>query len=375
MKNKGRLYIAHFGNKNILDRSGGVEVVVAELARRQSALGHDVTVYNRSGHHISGSEFDVPRIKEWNGVHMKYVPTIPRTGLAAVSSSFFAAIFCAFGKYDVVHIHAEGPAAFCWLPKLFGKRVVAQNHGLDHQRVRWKKLGSGFIKFGEKMSVKFSDELIVLSPEIKKYFRDTYNKETRLIPNGVNKPTIRKPQLITEKYGLKGQDYILYLSRITAEKRADLLINAFKQLKTDKKLVIAGGESGSGNYFTEIKELAKEDTRIIFTGFVNSQLLEELYSNTYLYVLPSDIEGMPLCLLEAMSYGNCCLTSDIPECTNVLSDYGKTFRQGSLTSLINEMQRLLEDSDEVGHMQNIAADYVITKYNWDNAVEQILALY
>ncbi len=372
---KGRLRIAHFGNKNILDRSGGVEVVVAELASRQASLGYDVTVYNRSGHHISGAEFDVPKMKEWNDVHMKYVPTIPKTGLAAVSSSFFAAVCCAFGKYDVVHIHAEGPAAFCWLPKLFGKRVIAQNHGLDHQRVRWKKLGSGFIKFGEKMSAKFSDELIVLSPEIEKYFKDTYNRETRLIPNGVNRPMIRKPQLITDRYQLKGQDYILYLSRITAEKRADLLIKAFKRLKTDKKLVIAGGESGSGNYFAEMKELAKDDSRIIFTGFVNGQLLEELYSNTYLYVLPSDIEGMPLCLLEAMSYGNCCLTSDIPECANVLSGYGKTFRKGSLESLTNELQDLLENPDEVRYLQNTSADYVIEKYNWDKVVGQILSLY
>lgn len=375
MKNKDRLCIAHFGNKNILDRSGGVEVVVAELAKRQAALGHDVTVYNRSGHHISGSEFDAPKVKEWNGVHMKYVLTIPKTGLAAVSASFFAALFCALGRYDVVHIHAEGPAAFCWLPKLFGKRVVVQNHGLDHQRIRWKKVGSGFIKFGEKMSARFSDELIVLSPEIKKYFRKVYNRETRLIPNGVNRPVIRISHLIADKYGLKGQDYILYLSRITAEKRADLLIRAFKKLNTDKKLVIAGGESGSGNYFGEIQELAKDDARIIFTGFVNGLLLEELYSNAYLYVLPSDIEGMPLCLLEAMSYGNCCLTSDIPECSNVLSDYGRTFRKGSLESLTNELQRLLERPDEVRRLQGTATDYVIGKYNWDNVVGRILNLY
>ncbi len=155
---KKTLRIAHFGNKKIFERSGGVEVVVAEIASRQAALGHDVTVYNRKGHHVSGAEFDMDNIKEWEGVHMKYVPTIPKMGLAAVSSSFFAALCCGFRKYDIVHIHAEGPSAFCWIPKLFGKKVVCHNHGIDWKRSKWKGgLGAKFIKLGEKMSARYAD--------------------------------------------------------------------------------------------------------------------------------------------------------------------------------------------------------------------------
>ncbi len=375
-KETKKLRIAHFGNRKIFERSGGVEVVVAEIASRQAALGHDVTVYNRRGHHISGAEFDMDNIKEWEGVHMKYVPTIPKAGLAAVSSSFFAALCCAVGQYDVVHIHAEGPSAFCWIPKLFGKRIICHNHGLDWKRSKWQGgPGAKFIKFGEKMSAKYADELIVLSPEIQRYFRETYNKETHLIPNGVNRPVKREPDLITRKYGVNGQDYILYLSRITEEKRADLLIKAYQKLNTQMKLMIAGGASESGGFLEKMKELASKDPKIIFTGFVKGRLLEELYSNAYLYILPSDIEGMPLSLLEAMSYGNCCLVSDIAECENVIGGHGVTFSKGSEEALKECLGYLIDNPETVKKLQASSPDYICGKYSWDDAAAQMLCLY
>ena len=373
---KKTLRIAHFGNKKIFERSGGVEVVVAEIASRQAALGHDVTVYNRKGHHVSGAEFDMDNIKEWEGVHMKYVPTIPKMGLAAVSSSFFAALCCGFRKYDIVHIHAEGPSAFCWIPKLFGKKVVCHNHGIDWKRSKWKGgLGAKFIKLGEKMSARYADELIVLSPEIQNYFKEIYNRETYLIANGVNRPVKKEPGLITKLYGVKGQDYILYLSRITEEKRAELLIKAYQQLNTQMKLIIAGGASDSEDFLEELKKIASGDPQIIFTGFVKGKLLEELYSNAYIYVLPSDIEGMPLSLLEGMSYGNCCLVSDITECTDVIGGCGITCPKGSEEALKNRIRYLIDHPETVKGLQARASDYICEKYNWDSAVEQILCLY
>ena len=126
---KGSLRIAVLGHKTIPSRQGGVEIVVEELSVRMAKLGHKVTVYNRSGHHVSGKEFDSKKLKEYKGIRMKYVPTIDKKGLAAMSASFFAAIAAAFGKYDVVHFHAEGPCAMLWLPKLFGKRCIATVHG------------------------------------------------------------------------------------------------------------------------------------------------------------------------------------------------------------------------------------------------------
>ena len=184
---KEKLNIAMFGQKRIPSREGGVEIVVEELCTRMVAQGHNVTCYNRGGHHVSGSEYDSKRLKEYKGIKLKTVPTIEKKGLAAVSSSFFAALCCAFGKYDIVHIHAEGPAFVSWFPKMFGKRVVVTIHGIDWQREKWKLgFGSKFIRQGEKNAVKYADEIIVLSKGVQDYFKDTYGRETHFIPNGVN---------------------------------------------------------------------------------------------------------------------------------------------------------------------------------------------
>ena len=193
--------------------------------------------------------------------------------------------------------------------------------GIDWQREKWQSgLGSKFIHQGEKNAAKYADEVIVLSKGVQDYFKETYGRETHFIPNGVNRPQIREAKLITDNFGLEKDSYILFLGRLVPEKGIRYLVEAFKNVKTDKKLVIAGGSSDTDSFMEELKELAKGDDRILFTGFVQGAMLDELYSNAYIYTLPSDLEGMPLSLLEAMSYGNCCLVSDIPECAEVVED-------------------------------------------------------
>lgn len=371
-----KLKIAMFGHKRIPSREGGIEIVVGELSTRMAELGHDITCYNRGGHHVSGKEFDRVMGKNYKKVRLKTVPTIEKKGLAAVSSSFFAAIQTAFGKYDVVHIHAEGPAAFCWLPKLFRKKVVVTVHGLDWQREKWKGgFGARYIHLGEKMTVKHADEIIVLSTEIKKYFKDTYKRKTRYIPNGVNRPEKMQAQLITEKFSLKKDSYILFLGRLVPEKGEHYLIEAFKKVNTDKKLVIAGGGSDSGDYMEKLKILAAGDDRILFTGFVQGRILSELYSNAYVYCLPSDLEGMPLSLLEAMSYGNCCLTSDIAECIEVTEDKAMRFQKSDIEDLRKKLQYACERPDEVQKYKTEAADFICKRYNWDDVAAKTLKLY
>lgn len=375
-KPKEKLNIAMFGQKRIPSREGGVEIVVEELCTRMVAQGHNVTCYNRGGHHVSGSEYDSKRLKEYKGIKLKTVPTIEKKGLAAVSSSFFAALCCAFGKYDVVHIHAEGPAFFCWLPKLFHKRVIVTVHGIDWQREKWKSgFGSKFIHKGEKNAVKYADEIIVLSKGVQDYFEKIYGRKTVFIPNGVSNHIERKPQIIKNKFGLDKDEYILFLGRLVPEKGIKYLIEAFKQVDTEKKLVIAGGSSDTSEFENEMKELAKEDKRIIFTGFVQGQELEELYSNAYVYALPSDLEGMPLSLLEAMSYGNCCLVSDIPECAEVVEDKALIFKKADVKDLQSKLQDACDHSEKVDAHKKQAADFICSKYNWDEIVQATLKLY
>lgn len=374
--NTKKLRSCMFGHKRIPSREGGIEVVVEELSTRMVKLGHQVTCYNRGGHHVSGKEFDGERLHEYKGVKLKTVPTINRKGLTAVSSSFFAALASAFGRYDVVHIHAEGPAAMCWIPKLFGKRVVVTIHGLDWQREKWKNgFGSKYIHLGEKMAVKYADEIIVLSKGVQEYFQKTYGRKTLFIPNGVNRPVLRKADLIKNKFGIDKDGYLLFLGRIVPEKGLRYLIEAYKELHTDKKLVIAGGSSDTDDFMQEIQTLATGDDRIIFTGFVAGQALEELYSNAYLYLLPSDLEGMPLSLLEAMSYGNCCVVSDIAECSEVVEDKAVTFQKSNVQDLKEKLQRLCDDPATVQKYKNEAADFICSKYNWDEITQKTLEVY
>lgn len=364
--------IAMLGHKRVPSREGGIEIVVEELSTRMAAIGHSVTCFNRKGKHVSGA--DIQKLKEYKNVKIKEVFTIDRKGLAAMTSSFFACLKAGFGKYDIVHINAEGPAFFSFIPKLLGKKVIVTIHGLDWDRAKWGKFASWYIRTGEKNAVRFADEIIVLSEGVKEYFWNTYKRETRFIPNGVNKPEIREVYEI-KKFGLEKDEYVLYLGRIVPEKGEHYLIEAFKKINTDKKLVIAGGISDTIGYGKELKDLAKGDDRIIFTGFVQGRILEELYSNAYVYCLPSDLEGMPLSLLEAMSYGNCCLTSDIAECTEVIENKAVIFKKSSIENLKEKLEWVLENREVVEKYKREAADFICSKYSWDDVVEQTLELY
>ena len=262
-----------------------------------------------------------------------------------------------------------------WIPKLFGKKCIATIHGLDHQRAKWGRFAAWYILTGEKCAVRFADDIIVLSENVQQYFKNTYNRDTVFIPNGVLPAEHREACEITKLYGIAKEEYILFLGRLVPEKGVKYLIQAYKELDTDKKLIIAGGTSDSGEYLEELLKLADGDQRIVFTGFVQGRVLEELYSNAYVYVLPSDLEGMPLSLLEAMSYGNCCLASDIPECASVLGEFGITFNRGNVNDLREKLQQLCDDTRSVEIFKEQAAEYICSRYNWDDVTNATLQLY
>lgn len=374
MSNDKKLKIAMIGHKRIPSREGGVEIVVYELSNLMAKAGNRVDVYNRRGAHVSGAEFKNDNMPIDGNIKIITVPTPKSKTLNAFVYSFLAAVRSLFGRYDVVHFHAEGPAAMCFLPKLFGIRTLVTIHGLDWQRSKWGGFASKYLKFGEKTAAKYADEIIVLSRSVQDYFKNEYGRDTVFIPNGVNAPEIRTASLITQKYKLEKDGYILYLGRIVPEKGIHYLIDAYSQIDTQMPLVIAGGSSHSQEYFEELKQKA-QGKNIIFTDFVQGRELEELYSNAYVYVLPSDLEGMPISLLEAMSYGNCCLTSDIPECTEVCGDKAVCFEKGNTASLKKQLELLLKNSDIVNGYKAEASQFICNKYNWQDVCRQTLSLY
>ena len=367
--------IAMIGHKRVPSREGGVEIVVEELSTRLVKKGNQVDIYNRKGKNVQDKNADLEnkKIKEYKGAKIITVPTINKKGLDALVYSFFASIKASFANYDILHYHAEGSCAMLWIPHLLKKKIVVTIHGLDWQRSKWGGFASKYIKFGEKLAVKYADEIIVLSNGVQKYFKDTYNRNTVFIPNGVNKPIIREPKIIKEKYGLDKDNYILFLARIVPEKGLDYLIDAYNNIRTDKKLVIAGGASHTNEYLEKIKEKARQNKNIIMTGFVQGEELEELYSNCYIYCLPSDIEGMPISLLEAMSYGKNCLISNIEENVQVCEDNALTFEKSNVVDLTNKLKDALQCKNRKKSEE--LQDYILSKYSWTDVTDMTENLY
>ncbi len=363
------------GHKFIPSRNGGVEVVVSNLAPQLVQLGYDVTCYNRTNEDFKKARKRGPLPREYRGVRLVWTPTVNRRGLAAMTSSIVATVMAAFGSYDLVHFHTEGPCILCWLPKLFGKKVVVTIHGLDHMRQKWGKLASAYIMRGEKAAVRHAHRIIVLSKGVQEYFMKKYKRETVLIPNGIDPAENKPANEITKRFGLKPREYILFLGRLVPEKGIHYLIKAYQMLKTDKKLVIVGGTSDTDDYVQQLYAMAANNPSILFAGFQEGLMAEELYSNAYLYVLPSDLEGMPLTLLEAMNYGCCCVTSDIGECADVMNGCGFSFPHGNVEALRTALQDLCDHPEKVNACQGKAKEIVSAKYTWKDITARTHALY
>ena len=223
--------------------------------------------------------------------------------------------------------------------------------------------------------VKFADEIIVLSESARDYFKETYNRETTLIHNGIEKPIKKDAEKITELYGLTKDSYICMVSRLTAEKGVHYLIDAYNRIETDKKLVIAGDTSDTDEYVANLKKMAENNPNIIFTGFISGDVLTEIYSNAYLVALPSDIEGMSISLLEALAYGNAVLCSDIPENTSVTENRAIHFKKSDVEDLALKLKKMCDEKEIVEIVKNGADEFILSKYNWEDVATATHNLY
>lgn len=358
--------IAYIVLKGML--GGGIEKYTEELGSRLVKMGHEVVVYTTRHY---GTKDGI-----YKGMKVITVPSIKSKAFEKLSATAVATFYSIFEKnIDIFHFHAFGPSMFCLLPKILGKKVVVQGHGIEWQRSRWNIIGKTFLKMTEVPSVKLPHRVTVVSKVQQNYLKNKYNIDSIYIPTGVNQPTIFKPKIIREKYGLCGGDYILFAARLVREKGAHYLIEAYNNLNTDVKLVIAGDAQHELKYKTDLIKLASKNKNVIFTGFVSGELLYELFSNCYLFVLPSEIEGLPIALLEAMSYGNCCLVSDIPENIEAINGLGYVFKNKNIEDLFQKLEFLLENPEKVSWVKEQAKAYVLENYSWDNIAIKFEELY
>ena len=358
--------IAMIGHKDFPSRSGGIEVVVYELSTRLAAKGHSITVYNRVHE-------EKEKTYKTKGVISKYVYAPKKEGFNALIGSFTATFSALFGRYDILHYHAMGPSVPIFIPHFLGKKTVATIHGLNWQCAKWGRFASAYLKLGEKIAARYADEVIVLSENMQKYFKDKYNRQTTLIKNAVVAIEETPCDKITKKFGLTKDGYILFLARVTPEKGLHYLISAYKECNTDKKLVIVG-DLPESQYCDSIKKMAEDSENIIFTGFANLDLVKELYSNCAVYVLPSETEGLALTLIEAMSCGAKCITSDIPENTAVLKDFGKVFVSKDVKSLTKVLSEALNEpiSDKRAAEQK---EYIRKNYSYERFCDEYEKMY
>lgn len=357
--------IAMLGIKG-LPVPAGAEVVVEEIGSRLVERGHEVLVYVRP--HYTPREQ-----KEYLGMKLIHLPSIPKKNLDAFTHSLLASMAVLREQADIVHIHSTGNSIFALHPRAFGSCTVVTSHGLDWQRAKWGRLARAYLHMTDYTTTHFPNITTAVSQKMQRYYEDKFHQPVVYIPNGV-KPAQKKAPVEMRKLGLNGNDYILFAARLVPEKGAHYLIEAYKRLVNTKlKLVIAGDGVLGDAYAKKLKEQASDS--ILFPGFVSGPLKQELLSNGYMFVLPSEIEGLSTGLMEAMSYGNCVLASDIEENIEVIADAGVTFRSGETADLHNKLTRLILHPEDVKTYRNKAKHSVSERYNWEDVTDAYEQVY
>ncbi|MBU1148839.1 glycosyltransferase family 4 protein, partial [Patescibacteria group bacterium] len=353
----------------------GVERHVEELAFRLIKLGHQVTVYTRS-------HYTNPQKKKYRGINLVNIKTIPTKHLDAICHTFFCSLDAIRQDYDIIHYHAVGPSLMSFIPRIFKPKtkVVVTFHCIDRKHQKWNKFAQTMLRIGEWTAVNFPHITICVSKTLKKYVRRVYSKSAVYIPNGVSEPKKAGTAAdIKKRFGLEKNNYLLVVTRLVRHKGVHHLIKAFKKSNTKMKLAIVGGSFFTDEYFAYLRKLAEGDNRIVFTGFQSGKMLKQLFSNAYLFIHPSEAEGLPISVLEAGSFGQCILCSDIPENKEIIKqkigDIGFTFRNKSVRDLGRKLEYLLANPGVVNGKKTIAKQTILREFNWNEIARKTSMLY
>jgi len=352
--------------------AGGIAAYAEQLGKRLVERGHEVTVYCRR-QYLDG-DAGSSTLRPHNGLRRRATPGLRGKYLDAVTHTFTSALDSLWQDYDIIHIHGSAPAVVAPLLRLRpSRRLVVTIHGVDWQGGKWGPLATGVMRWAANTPVRFAHELTVVSQGLRQFYRDNFGRETTYIPTGVELPEILPPREIRDTWNLDTDDYLLFVGRLTPEKGLDYLLSAYETLDTEKKLVIVGDANFKDPYVDDLRKRARDD--VLFTGYRNGRTLAELFSNAYLYIQPSTLEGISVAVLEALSYGRCVLASDIPGNQEALGDCGHTFRAGNVDDLRRKLAMLLEDPDLVAAQYGLARKYVCREHNWETTTDQFEGLY
>jgi glycosyltransferase involved in cell wall biosynthesis len=359
-----RLRIGFIGGRGVIGKYSGIETCYEEVGARLAQMGHQVTAYCRS--------YFTPKARQYRGMRVVRLPTIRTKHLETLVHTLLSTVHACFGDCDIVHYHTLGPSLFSFLPRLFGKKTVVSVQGLDWQRKKWGWFARYVLKFCEWTSARLPNSTVVVSRTLQEYYRSRFAKNCAYVPNGAR---VRERQSgnYMESMGLQPDGYALFLGRFSPEKNCDLLIEAFEKLDTPMKLVLAGGSSHTEDYVQRLRQHESERVRIL--DWISGDALEQLLTNAALFVLPSDLEGLSLALLDAMGAGVCVLASDAPENIEAIGDAGFTFRRNDVNDLQRMLTLLLSDPSLCGEIGGRAQARVRREYLWEGVSEATSAVY
>lgn len=360
--------IAYIAVKGI-PMSGGIEKYTEEMAKKLVERGHEVTVYTTKHYGNTTGIYDK--------FYVRAVPSLKGKFFEKITLVMVASIDQLFRDYDIVHYHALGPSIFAFMAKLRGRKVVIQSHGIEYQRAKWGPFASSVLKLLERFSYNMGDALTVVSRPIRNYFQETYNKESFFIPTGVELPDFR--QYSEDDFlnlGLRKDEYYLFIARIVEEKGLHYLIDAYKKVNTQKKLVIVGKMEKNNPYHQKLWNMAQEDNRVVFLGEAFGERKDMLFRGAFSFCLPSEIEGMSIALLEAMSYRKLCIVSDIPENKDVAQGKAIFFESKN----IDDLQRAIENvesasKEKLDQYRENAMKYVMDCHQFGMVANQMEKLY